>query len=76
MERFRIEVGQQHGVQAREIVGAVANEAGIEGEYIGMISIQDNYSTIDLPEGMPKAILKHLRKTRIKGVSLDMARVG
>lgn len=76
MERFRIEIGQQHGVQAREIVGAVANEAGIEGEFIGMISIQDSYSTIDLPEGMPKAILKHLRKTRIKGVSLDMARVG
>jgi ATP-dependent RNA helicase DeaD len=76
MERFRIAVGQQHGVQAREIVGAVANEAGIEGEFIGMISIQESYSTIDLPEGMPKAILKHLRKTRIKGVSLDMARVG
>ncbi len=76
MERFRIAVGQQHGVQAREIVGAVANEAGIEGEFIGMISIQDSYSTIDLPEGMPKAILKHLRKTRIKGVSLEMARVG
>lgn len=76
MERFRIAVGQQHGVQAREIVGAVANEAGIEGEFIGMISIQQDYSTIDLPEGMPKAILKHLRKTRIKGISLDMARVG
>lgn len=75
MERFRIAVGQQHGVQAREIVGAVANEAGIEGEFIGMISIQDSFSTIDLPEGMPKAILKHLRKTRIKGVSLDMARL-
>jgi len=54
----------------------VANEAGIEGEFIGLINIQENYSTIDLPEGMPKPVLKHLKKTRVKGVNLGMVRVG
>ena len=76
MERFRIEVGRKHGVEPREIVGAVANEAGIEGEFIGIINIQESFSTIDLPEGMPKPILKHLKKTRVKGVNLGMSRVG
>ena len=75
MERFRIDVGKKHGVQAREIVGAIANEAGIEGQFIGAINILEDCSTVDLPEGMPKAILKHLKKTRVKGVSLGMARV-
>lgn len=76
MERFRVEVGRKHGVEPREIMGAVANEAGIEGEFIGLINIQENYSTIDLPEGMPKPVLKHLKKTRVKGVNLGMVRVG
>ncbi len=75
MERFRISVGHKHGVQAREIVGAIANEAGIEGKFIGAIQIYDDCSTVDLPEGMPKAILKHLKKTRVKGQNLAMARV-
>ncbi len=75
MERFRVAVGRKHGVKAGELVGAIANEAGIEGEFIGTINILEECSTIDLPEGMPKAILKHLRKTRVKGMNLAMDRV-
>jgi len=76
MERFRVAVGRKHGVKPGELVGAIANEAGIEGDYIGTINILDECSTIDLPEGMPKQILRHLKKTRVKGVNLSMARVG
>jgi len=75
MERFRIAVGKRHGVEPREIVGAIANEAGIEGQYIGMINIEQDFSTVDLPEGMPKEILKHLKRTRVKGQNLEMTRV-
>jgi ATP-dependent RNA helicase DeaD len=74
MERFRVEVGHKHGIAAREIVGAIANEAGIEGQFIGSIDIFDDFSTVDLPEGMPKAVLKHLKKTRIRGSALGMER--
>jgi ATP-dependent RNA helicase DeaD len=76
MERFRVSVGRKHGVKPGELVGAIANEAGIEGDYIGTINILEECSTIDLPEGMPKQILRHLKKTRVKGVNLSMARVG
>ena len=75
MERFRVAVGRKHGVKAGELVGAIANEAGIEGQFIGTINILEDCSTVDLPEGMPKAILRHLKKTRVKGMNLAMNRV-
>ena len=75
MERFWLAAGRKQGVQAREIVGSIANEAGIEGQFIGSINIFENYSTVDLPEGMPKPILKHLKKTRVKGANLGIVRV-
>jgi ATP-dependent RNA helicase DeaD len=75
MERFALQVGRKHGVAPREIVGAIANEAGIEGEFIGKIDIFDDYSTVDLPEGMPNDVLKHLKKTRVRGEPLGMRRL-
>src|SRR3546814_7793868 len=54
METFRIEVGHVHGVQPGNIVGAIANEADLESRYIGRIDIRDDYSLVDLPEGMPR----------------------
>jgi len=74
MERFRIEVGSGHDAQKGNIVGAVANESGIENEFIGHIEIYDHYSTIDLPEGMPNHILKTLQGTRVSDRKLQMTR--
>lgn len=72
MVRYRIDVGWQDGVKPGNIVGAVANEAGIEGQYIGPISINDQFSTIDLPEGMPADIYQKLRKTWVSGKRLNL----
>ncbi len=75
MERFRLEVGHTDEVMPANIVGAIANEAGIDSQYIGRIAIRDDYSLIDLPEGMPKAIFKDLRQTRVCGKPLLISRV-
>ncbi|MEZ5569910.1 MAG: DEAD/DEAH box helicase [Halioglobus sp.] len=75
MERFRIEVGRSHGVEPGNIVGAIANEAEIDSQYIGRIDIQEDYSLIDLPEGMPKEIFKHLRNVWVSGKKLQISRV-
>ena len=75
MERFWLGVGKKQSVKPSEIMGAIANEAGIEGEFIGKINIFEHYATIDLPEGMPKPILKHLKKTRVRGTNLGIVRV-
>ena len=67
METFRIEVGHAHGVKPGNIVGAIANEAELESRYIGRIDIRDDHSLVDLPEGMPKELLKHLKKVWVSG---------
>ena len=74
METFRIEAGHAHGVQPGNIVGAIANEADLESRYIGRIDIRDDYSLVDLPEGMPREILEHLKKVRVGGQQLRMRR--
>ena len=60
MGTFRIEVGHAHGVKPGNIVGAIANEAGIESKFIGRIEIYDDYSTLDLPSDMPPDLIDHL----------------
>jgi ATP-dependent RNA helicase DeaD len=74
METFRIEVGHAHGVQPGNIVGAIANEAGLDSEYIGRIDIRDDHSYIDLPVGMPKKIFKDLQKVWVSGRQLRISR--
>ncbi len=73
MQRFRIEVGHNHKVKPGNIVGAIANEAGLDSKHMGKISIFDSYSTIDLPEGMPKDIFNDLKKTRVAGQKLHIS---
>lgn len=76
MESFRIEVGHAHGVKPANIVGAIANEAGLESRHIGRIDIHDDHSVIDLPEGMPRETLMHLKKVWVSGQQLRISRVG
>ncbi len=73
---YRIEVGRRDGVAPREIVGAIANEAGLEGRFIGRIDIQEDYSLVDLPEGMPREIFQHLRGVFVCGKRLNMSLAG
>jgi len=75
METFRIEVGSVHGIKPGNIVGAIANEAGIEGVHIGRVDIREDHSYVDLPEGMPKQIFKDLQKVRIAGRELRISHV-
>jgi ATP-dependent RNA helicase DeaD len=75
-ETYRIEVGREHGVKPSNIVGAIANEAGLDSQYIGHIDIRDDHSLIDLPEGMPKDILHHLQKAWVCGRPLRIHRDG
>ena len=76
METFRIEVGHAHGVQPGNIVGAIANEAELESRYIGRIDIRDEYSLVDLPEGMPREVMEHLKRVYVAGQSLRLRPAG
>ena len=65
MVTYRLEVGNNDGISPSNIVGAIANEADIESRFIGEIKLHDDYSTVDLPEGMPADLLNHLKKVRV-----------
>ncbi len=73
METYRIEVGSEHGVKPANIVGAIANEAGLEARHIGRIDIFDNYTVLDLPERMPKELLEHLKTVWVAGKQLNIS---
>jgi ATP-dependent RNA helicase DeaD len=75
METFRIEVGSTHGIRPSNVVGAIANEAGIEGVHIGRVDIRDDHSFVDLPEGMPKQVFKLLQKVLVSGRELRISKV-
>lgn len=76
MERFRLEVGREHGVKPGNIVGAIANEAGVDSAHIGRIELQDDHSFIDLPEGMPKTIFNHLKGVHVCQQRLSISKAG
>jgi ATP-dependent RNA helicase DeaD len=73
MQRFRIEVGRDHGVQPKHIVGAIANEAGLDSRYIHQIQIFEDFSVVTLPDGMPKDVFKHLKQVWICGQQLQIS---
>jgi len=72
--RYRIEVGRDHDVKPGNIVGAVANEAGLDSQDIGRITIHGDHSLIDLPKGMPKGVFTHLKKVWVAGRQLRISR--
>lgn len=75
MARFRIEVGREHGVKPGNIIGCIANEAGLDGEFIQKLNIEDNFSTIDLPMDMPKAVVNELKGAWVCGQQLKISPV-
>ena len=73
-ERYRVALGRVHGVKPGNLVGAIANEVGIQGRAIGRIDILDEHSMVDLPAGMPDHVLTRLQKVRVFGVPLQMTK--
>ncbi|HEX8779298.1 MAG TPA: helicase-related protein, partial [Rhodanobacter sp.] len=69
---YRIEVGHEHGVKPGNIIGAIANEAGLNSQHIGRLSIRGDHSLVDLPEGMPKEIFEHLKKVWVARQQLQI----
>ncbi|GGQ14931.1 DEAD/DEAH box helicase [Shewanella litoralis] len=76
MNRYVIDVGRENGVGVGNIVGAIANEANIDSRFIGQIQLFDQVTTVDLPDGMPKDILNHLKKVRVCGRPLNIREAG
>ncbi|RVU40190.1 DEAD/DEAH box helicase [Rheinheimera riviphila] len=70
---YRIEVGKEHGVRAGDIVGAIANEANIDSQFIGNIKLFDHFSTVELPADIPTEIFQHLKKVYVRKQKLNIS---
>jgi len=75
LETFRVEVGRIHGVKPGNIVGAIANEIGLDPSNIGQIRIENDYSTVDLPAGMPRELFKTLGRAWVLGRQLRISKL-
>jgi len=76
VKTYRIEVGVSHGAEKRDIVGAIANEAGIDSKFMGKIVLNDEYSTIELPDSLSADDLAHLKKVKVRGQNLQIKEAG
>lgn len=76
LETYRVEVGRRDGVRPGDLVGAIANEGGIDSEFIGHIKIHDDHCTVDLPKGMPKEVFRALQKTWVCQKQLNLSLLG
>lgn len=65
LTRYRVDVGYKHGVKPGNIVGAIANTADLDSEYIGQIDIFNEFSTVDLPAGMPDSVVSLLQGAQV-----------
>ncbi|WNO59665.1 DEAD/DEAH box helicase [Rheinheimera sp. MMS21-TC3] len=70
---YRIEVGKEHGVRAGDIVGAIANEASIDSQFIGNIKLFDQFSTVELPANIPTEVFQHLKKVYVRKQKLNIS---
>ena len=71
-ELYRIDVGRVHGVKPGNIVGAIANEAGLQSRHITGLKINDDHSTVRLPKGMDKKVVLGLNKAWVCGRQLNL----
>lgn len=70
---YRLEVGKEHGVRAGDIVGAIANEASIDSQFIGNIKLFDQFSTVELPANIPTEVFQHLKKVYVRKQKLNIS---
>lgn len=73
MERYRVEVGRDHGVRPGNIVGAIANEIDMNSSNIGQIDIHSDYTTVDLPKGLSQGAIDILKKVWVAGQQLRIS---
>jgi ATP-dependent RNA helicase DeaD len=65
--RIFIGIGRSAGIRPQDLVGAIANEAGISGRDIGAIEIADDASWVEVPEESAAPVIAALRATKIRG---------
>ncbi|MFN3651785.1 MAG: DEAD/DEAH box helicase [Armatimonadota bacterium] len=67
MARLFVTVGRQDGLRPTDLVGAIANEAGLAGKEIGTIDIMDRCAFVEVPSHAADRVVKALNRTTLRG---------
>jgi ATP-dependent RNA helicase DeaD len=73
LQSYRLEVGEYHGAQKGDIVGAIANEVGLDPQNMGKIRMFKDHTFIDLPKDMPKEIFEALKTVWVQGHQMNIS---
>ena len=74
LQSYRLEVGEFHGVQKGDIVGAIANEVGLDPRNMGKIRMFKDHTFMDLPADMPNDIMTALKTVWVQGHQLNISK--
>jgi ATP-dependent RNA helicase DeaD len=74
MAKIYIGAGKNAGIRPQDLVGAIANEAGVAGGLIGAIQITDRFSLVEVPEDVAIQVIRALEKTTIRGKKVQVRR--
>jgi ATP-dependent RNA helicase DeaD len=72
--RLYVGLGRLAGIRPGDLVGAIANEAGIDARAIGSIDIADRFSIVEVPENAAESVIDALRQTTIRGKRVSVRR--
>jgi ATP-dependent RNA helicase DeaD len=72
--RVFIGLGRKAGVRPGDLVGAIANEAGLDSRAIGAIEIADRFSLVEVPDDAAEDVIRALRNTTIRGKRVQARR--
>jgi ATP-dependent RNA helicase DeaD len=72
MAKVYFGIGRDAGVAPRDIVGAIAGEAGIPGKDIGAIDLTDRFALVEVPENLAEYVIEAMQGVRIRGRKVNV----
>lgn len=76
MARIFVGMGRSEGLRPGDLVGAIANEVGINGKQVGVIEVLDRTAFVEVPAGVADQVVDALSQTKIRNrrVKVQLAR--
>jgi ATP-dependent RNA helicase DeaD len=72
--RLFIGAGRRAGIRPADLVGAIANEAGLSSRDLGQIEIGDNFSIVEVPEQAADQVIAAMKRTSLRGKKVTIRR--
>ena len=72
MDRLFINIGRNKGITPKDVVGAIADKARIQGKFIGDIDIHENYTFIEIPGKYAEQVIAVMQGNTIKGATISI----